>query len=243
MPPYIYFWSTAIDSFKRNNDRVLTIYEDTKIDKDSLWKKYEKEIEKEIRQISWDPARDGSEFADIYGEMMGDAANVFWHAVNMQKIQCIVQLCLTWENQLITFINRAVSQCFVIEKPLQYREVMDDIILKNMEESKIPSLSKIRELKHLVNVIKHGDGISAEKLRITRPDYFSYGNGGFGSTNDSLTTWGSVMLDGAALNVKESEIYTYHDSINDFWNSMPKKLFLDKKTPAEYDRNGMKNEF
>lgn len=242
MNPHIYFWPPQVDQFKGNNRRVKILYEDTKIDKDKLWEKYESEIKDEVSSIRFGPNYDPSDISDIYQERLSDAAEILWHAVAIHKFQFLVLLCQTWENEFISFVTKEYKQSYKLDRVLTYAEAMDGIVLKGVDRSEIRGLDKIRELRLLVNVIKHGDGKSADKLRKRRPDFFQYDkNEPNNRQNDRLVVWDSVLLDAEALNVDEDEFYSYFEAINEFWKAMPIRVFLDD-TPPVYEENGSTND-
>ncbi|MFS1245092.1 hypothetical protein ACFDCM_10395 [Enterococcus lactis] len=244
MIPHIYFWGPQIESFKENNRRVKVLYEDTMIDKDELWNKYTKEVEKDLKQVQFGPDDDPSDLYDIYTDRMTDISDLFHHAIAIHKYQYLTLLCQTWENEFVSFVNKEMSNYYLLNKPLSYSKVMNDILLKNMEEKKVKELSKIRELRLLVNVIKHGEGNSAIKLRKRRPDFFKYRTTEpLDKINDRLVTWNSVLLDSDALNVDEKEFYSYYSAINEFWDSMPTRVFLDGKTPPSYEEKNYRINF
>lgn len=238
--PNIYFWEKEIDSFKKNNDRVKKLFEDTALDKDKLWEKYNKEIEEELKRFTFNPEGDGSEYYDLFQDRQSVRADILWHAEALHLYQYLVILCQTWENQLVSFFNKEVERYYTLEKVLGYGDIIG-LIKENMDESNIVGLSKITELRQLVNVIKHGEGKAAETLRKKRPDFFKPKESRF--TSDTLKVFDSIYLDSAALNVNKEEFNNYHDAIEDFWNSMPERLYLDGKTPADYKENQWGNYF
>lgn len=242
MNPHIYFWPPQVDVFKGNNRRVKILYEDTKIDKDKLWEKYEGEIKDEVSSIRFGPDDDPSDITDIYQERLSDAAEILWHAVAIHKFQFLVLLCQTWENEFISFVTKEYKQSYEVDGMLPYAKAMDKILLESVDRSKVRGIDKIRELRLLVNVIKHGEGNSADKLRKKRPDFFQYDkNEPFTRQNDRLVVWNSVLLDAEALNVDEDEFYSYFEAINEFWKSMPIRVFLDGTSPV-YEENGSTND-
>ena len=90
------------------------------------------------------------------------------------------------------------------------------------------SWSKIRELKSLVNTIKHGDGESANKLRKIRPDFFNLPNlFGPSKETDTLELYEAVLLDQYSLNVSENDLYNYIEATNKFWDEMPERAYSD----------------
>lgn len=235
--PHIYFWFRQVNHFKENNGRVKVLYEDTKIDKDKLWNKYQKKVENETKNLSsyLNPESDPSDLYDIYHDKISDAANIFWHAIAIHKYQYLMLLCQTWENELISFVVKEVSRYFEVEETLDYAKVMDKILLKNIDEKRIDGLAEIRELRLLVNVIKHGEGNSADRLRKKRPDYFKANiTQPLTNFNDRMKTWSSPLLDSAALNIPDDAFYDYYEAINEFWDSMPERVYLDGKTSPKY---------
>ena len=232
-----------MNHFKRNNLRVKILYEDTMIDKDKLWGKYKREIKDDLSSIRIGSDDDPSDLADFYEERLSDAAEILWHAVAIHKFQFLVLLCQTWENEFISFVTQEFKKTFFeFERTLTYGEAMDEILLKGVGESNVRGLEKIRELRLLVNVIKHGEGNSADKLRKKRPDFFQHDrNEPVDNRNDRLVTWNSVLLDAEALNVDGDEFYSYFEAINEFWKSMPIRLYLDESPPV-YEENGSTND-
>lgn len=231
MQPHIYFWEPQVQKFISLNNRVLKMYEDTRIDKDALWDKYKSSAEKEMedRTRSFNPETyDGGDYADDYEDLISDYADLFWHINYNHLYQYLTILCQTWENILVSFcIKEIKGQGFEFSKYPDYGEIMR-IIIKDVGESNIESLGKVRELRHLVNVIKHGDGGAAEKLRKSRPDYFKFeDNKELSRLNDRLEIYDSVFIDGEALNVKEEDLYEYHEAITKFWKSIPERVYFE----------------
>ena len=85
---------------------------------------------------------------------------------------------------------------------------------------KLSSWSKIEELRLLANVIKHGDGWSATKLKQLRPDFFDSG----GISTDLLDLY-KTTLGERVLNIDDSEYETYCDAITQFWDELPDVLY------------------
>lgn len=226
----LYFHELTVQRFINLNNRVLKIYEDTKIDKDALWNRYQKEAEENIRQLptNYNPEyHDYSDLADIWNEQMSDYAEIFQQAVDGQLYQYITMLCQTWENQLISFCIEEIERTLEFKKHPSYGDIIN-FLKKQIGKENIGSLDKITELRWLVNVIKHGEGNAAKSLREKRPDYFSFNSSlDLEKHNDRLVIFDSVFLDTEALNVKEKDFYDYHEAITDFWKSMPERVLLD----------------
>lgn len=240
MEPHIYFWSHRVEGFKDNNERVRTLYENTKIDKDKLFNKYKKVVDQNIARININPDDDFSDINDLryelYQDEMKNIAGLLNHAIAIHKYQYLALLDQTWENELISFVTDELKNYYELKSPLPYCKVMEKILKKNIYPEKIAGLQKITELRTLVNVIKHGNGPAADKLRKKRPDFFKFDDSKpLNAINDRLVAWDSVLLDGDTLDVGEEEFYDYYNSINEFWDSLPTRVFLDKETIALFE--------
>lgn len=230
MKPQIYFWKPQVTRFIELNNRVLKIYKDTKIDKDILWNKYKKEAEENISKasINFNPEyHDVSDLADFWNDQLIDYSEILEQAVSGHLYQYITMLCQTWENQLISFCVREIKNTHEFNEYPQYGDIIT-MLKKQIGEDRIKGLDKITELRLLVNVIKHGEGQAADRLRKKRPDYFTFESfNKHDKYNDRLVIFDSVFLDGQALNVSESDLYEYHKSVNEFWKSLPERVYLD----------------
>jgi len=83
---------------------------------------------------------------------------------------------------------------------------------------------KIKELRALVNVIKHAEGDSEEKLRKMRPDYFEHDNGI--EKYDLLSLYHSTLLE-ATLQIKDEDFIEYYDTLVAFWNELPEQMHVE----------------
>lgn len=231
--PHLYFDNYTVDNFIYKNNRVKRMFVDTKIDKDLLWDKYKAEVEEEIQDTVFDPDDDPSIVYDIYLSRMDDLSDVFCQVVPMHLYQFISVLFHTFENQLTSYFNNEIKRYYSPTKIYNYKQVFE-LIKEKIGKENVSGIEKIDELRLLNNTIKHGNGSSANQLRVLRPDYFknddilSFGN------NDLLENWNSVFENSIALNVKEESFYLYHESINEFWSSLPLKVYIDNLEP-EYE--------
>jgi hypothetical protein len=87
------------------------------------------------------------------------------------------------------------------------------------------SWRKLKELKALVNTIKHGEGDSADKLRKLRPDFFKLEPDVL--TTDTLELHGAVLFEYFSLQAKESDLYDYITAAKNFWDEMPERAYTD----------------
>ncbi len=85
---------------------------------------------------------------------------------------------------------------------------------------RLNSWSKIEELRLLANVIKHGDGWSATKLKQLRSDYFDAES----KSTDLLDLY-KTTLGERVLNIDDSEHGIYCGAIIQFWDELPDELY------------------
>lgn len=83
---------------------------------------------------------------------------------------------------------------------------------------KINLLAQIKELRVLVNVIKHSEGDSEQKLRKMRPDYFEHDTG-IGKY-DLLSLYHSSLLE-ATLQIENKDFIDYYNALVTFWYELP----------------------
>ncbi|XFO65318.1 hypothetical protein SPSIL_014270 [Sporomusa silvacetica DSM 10669] len=82
---------------------------------------------------------------------------------------------------------------------------------------------KIKELRLVVNIIKHAEGDSANKLRKLRPDYFKWPDGlDFG--RDKLEFYKSSLLE-ETLNLSNNDFEEYYNTLIAFWDELPERMF------------------
>lgn len=151
-------------------------------------------------------------------------------------LMTISMLYHIWEQQLIKFTIDELQHYGVklTPKALSYNEVQGIFNLYGVSIDKTDSWKKIKELKALVNTIKHGDGKSAETLRKVRPDFFKLDE----IDNDTLDLSGSVLLNEYSLQVKEKDLYEYIEATKHFWNEMPERAYCDDTKVLHYINKG-----
>ena len=135
-----------------------------------------------------------------------------WHATLYQ----------IWEQQLRSFLFREMSHTFKIEFNEfcnNFKEIKEAFLFHKVEIVKFTCWNKIRELKLLSNVIKHGDGASAKSLRKVKPSIFK---------NDSdinyIDLYKTTLLK-ETLNVNEETMADYRDALLKCWDEIPERNY------------------
>ena len=137
-------------------------------------------------------------------------------------------MCQIWEQQLFSFIcNEARIE------GLQYDEsdlkkgfaFSKEVFTRHQQPfENLACWPKIRELRALVNVIKHSEGDSEQKLRKMRPDYFEYDTD-IGKY-DLLSLYHSTLLE-ATLQINDKDFIDYYDALIAFWNELPEWMYTE----------------
>lgn len=135
-------------------------------------------------------------------------------------------LCQVWEQQLFSFVyHEAQSEGIKYDEADLKRGFAFSKEVFEWHEQPFEVLTcwpKIKELRALVNVIKHSEGDSEQKIRKMRPDYFEqvtdYGK------YDLISLYHSTLLE-ATLQIKDQDFIDYYDALVAFWNELPESMY------------------
>lgn len=229
MEPQLYFWKPLMKKHKVELSLVEDYYEKTKTPFDDIGKRareYARELQK---KVPVDENTDLSEIAEWVSEQEVEMYENLLRMKSNHLLMTISLLCQTWEQQLIKFTIKEMEHSFTFtQKTMDFSEVQLIFRLHGVDIEKTNSWSKIKELRWLVNTIKHGEGISSVKLRKIRPDFFYSNISDFlDDSIDLLELNGAVLLDGYTLKVQEEDFYIYLNSVMSFWDEMPERAFSD----------------
>ena len=138
-----------------------------------------------------------------------------WHATLYQL----------WEQQLRRFLFLKMPPV----KKIQFEgfrtklsEIKEKFKLHNVDIENFSCWPQINELRLLCNVIKHGDGISAEELRKIKPTLFKQE----GDT-DYMKIFKTTLLE-ETLNIDEKTLQNYSEALLSFWDNIPAASYNNK---------------
>lgn len=138
----------------------------------------------------------------------------------------ICNLCQVWEQQLYSFVlQEAEYEGFKYDLSDTKRgfAFSKDVFEWHQQPfERMPVWGKIRELRLLVNVIKHAEGDSEQKLRAVRPDYFIEEE--CGTQYDLMSLYHSTLLE-PTLMMKEQDFIDYFDALVKFWTDLPERMY------------------
>jgi hypothetical protein len=136
----------------------------------------------------------------------------------------IATLYLIWEQQVRRFLFNEMSQVFEIEYTKFCSNGIEEIKSyfkeHNVDIENLNSWANLDELRLLCNVIKHGDGISAQKLFKNNKELFK---------TECLIDDKSLNLDTTLLNesleINQDIFNKYGQNILAFWNELPDRSY------------------
>lgn len=132
------------------------------------------------------------------------------------KLMWISTLYQFWEQQVRKFIYEEVTRThqFIDKKGNEVSfkdfcsrgidDIKEEFLEFDQDIEKLSCWSKINELRLLANVIKHGNGGSATRLKQLRSDFF---RGDY--LNSDLLDYYKTTLNEAALNINDDEFQKY----------------------------------
>jgi hypothetical protein len=178
----------------------------------------------EAQQYSHPDSIDPSYIAE---EAMDRASN-HWDLLNHGRYVLLaswhVALYEAFEQQVRSYLLKELSHDFrVTIKHIvsRFDDMKKLLILYGVDLGSLKGLKEIDHLRLVCNVVKHGEGGSANELRKKRPDLIK--------THDDielLELYGSSLLD-EALAISEETLIEFGKAIEDFWNSFPERSFCE----------------
>lgn len=167
--------------------------------------------------------------ADYADEAM-DRAIKHWGFLNHGRYVLIaswhVALYEAFEQQLRSYLYRELSHyCNLTINHVfsKFDDLKNILFLYQIDIASLKGLKQIDQLRLLCNVIKHGEGASADDLRKKRPDLIK--------TQDDielLDLYESSLLD-EVLEISDKTLVEFGNAIKDFWDSFPERSFCKEK--------------
>ena len=137
----------------------------------------------------------------------------------------IACMCQVWEQQLYAFIIQEERINHIryadSDKKKGFQFAKDVFEYHNQPFESMQCWGKLKELRLLVNVIKHAEGDAEQRLRKIRPDYFTY-DGGIGEI-DLLKLYHSTLLE-PTIQIKGQDFIDYYNAIISFWDELPERM-------------------
>lgn len=221
----LYFWKPLIERYKKELSMVEDYYNRTIPSFGNIEKEANDFADYIYNNFPADENTDPSTVADFASN---EGVQLYEFLDTMRKnhlLMSISMLCQIWEQQLIKFTLTEIRHLIKFQNnSLSYGDVKKIFELHCVKFEDTESWEKIKEMRLLVNTIKHGDGESARRLRKIRPDYFELD---IIKGTDTLELAGAVLLDSYSLMVKEQDFRSYIVATELFWDEMPERAFSD----------------
>ena len=227
MQTQLYFWKPIMENHKNELSLVEKNYNRTKPQFENI----EKEADDYANSLYNNyPATEYTDGASVAEWATGQGIEMYDTLSTMRSnhlLMTISMLYHIWEQQLIRFTIHELQHYLRFDnRSVEYEDVQTIFELHGVSITRTKCWEKIKELKILVNTIKHGDGPSADRLRKIRPDFFKLDS----IETDILELHGAVLLDSYSLQVKESDLYDYIKATKNFWDEMPERAYSDTET-------------
>ncbi|PET68296.1 hypothetical protein CN533_27290 [Priestia megaterium] len=229
MKSQLYFWKPMMNYYQEELNRVELYYNKSK----SVFEFTESDIENEVAAIiNSIEMPEGSIDPSDLGDYMEDMeVSLYETALAMKSNHLFITISMLghmWEQQVVRFVRKELRESFGQRiGVISFSKALEVIEKHGVEYKEQASFTKIKELRLLVNTIKHAEGQSAERLRRIRPDFFETEGFSEDDIMDILELNDSVLLDPYSLNVKETDLFDYIKATQDFWNEMPERAFYD----------------
>lgn len=209
-------------------DKIAPVFESIEIVAEEKAEEYFLELVLNFNPYRDDPA--------AYSEQAMDYGYEYWSGMALMqyntRLMNIATLYQFWEQQFRKFAYMELTRNNrLLTKEIEFKSFctkfkhIESLLLKcGVDIYSLVSWKKINELHLLQNVIKHGDGPSAAILEGIRPDFFiQIGDKKF---KDILKT----VLNERVLDVDDSELVTYGDALQNFWDELHDHIYLEKES-------------
>lgn len=234
METQLYFWKSLMEQYQEELSLVEDYYRRTA----TVFQELEKEAEKYGEELFENyPATEDTDPALVAERAEEKKFEKFLTLALMKSnhlLMTISMLYHMWEQQLIRFTMREMKHHISFKgKEMPFEHVQLVFRLHGVDIVRTQAWKKLRELKFLVNVVKHGDGNSADKLRKIRPDFFELdilrdSELSMVKGVDTLELHESPLFDPYALQITENDLYVYVNAAKGFWGEFPERAFSKK---------------
>ncbi|MGQ4666674.1 hypothetical protein ACUIJN_12725 [Metabacillus halosaccharovorans] len=219
----LHFWKPLMERYKKELSMVAEYYNRTIPSFGDIEKEATDYADSIYNNFPADENTDPATVADF----ANDEGIQLYELLNTMKknhlLMTISMMCQIWEQQLIKFTVTEMRHLLLFDNnALSFGNAKKIFELHGVIFKELLSWNKIREMRLLVNTIKHGDGESAKKLRKIRPDYFELD---FIKGTDTLELAGAVLLDSYSLMVEEQDFRSYIEATKMFWDEMPERAY------------------
>lgn len=232
MPSQLYLWGPLkqqyIDDLTFLKEMFFERFQPIFANAEAEAEAYEKELWDSImsRPCTEDTYFDPSDYVDAVREKAVERYDMLnlMHYRNLASWIC--NLCQVWEQQLLSFVlNEAETEGIRyspddVKKGFSFSKAVFELHQQPFEN--LSSWGKIKELRLLVNVIKHAEGDSEQRLRKIRPDLFTQNF--FGTDYDMTSLYHTTLLE-PTLAISDADFVAYYDALVQFWDQLPERMY------------------
>lgn len=209
-----------INAFQNILGRVLTSF-------DNLGEEAKKIAEEESALLFEMPADpDGSIDLASLADMAQNVAIDYYVTMSNMKHGLIglftSGLFHLFEQQIFLFYNKGIlkyGEKKAIISPQEWEKLKNRLKDERIDLESFESFNRIKILQLVANVIKHGEGHSADKLKGLKPDYFNPLDSLF-----HLQIEAEMPLAGGDIKIPIEDFDQYCEDVKTFWGELGKKL-------------------
>ena len=214
-----YLKSEISDYVKIYSQKLLPVFKDIESDADKYANDfYDNSMSQPAYNGYFDPAsiaenaqEEGIEHYS-YLKLGKYSLTATWHATLYQ----------VWEQQSRRFLFQKISRVYNIQFETfctKLIEIKEKFKFHNVDIESLSCWPQINELHLLCNVIKHGGGDSAKRLRKIKPELFKQDD-----NIDYMKTFKTTLLE-ETLNINEMTLKNYRDVLLSFWDEIPERNY------------------
>lgn len=232
MRSQLYLWEPLRQQYIDDLSTIKTMFieriQPIFADPESEAKQYGKQLWKSLmnRPCTEDECTDPGDYVDF----VQDKEFERYEMLSLMKYRNIGMwlscLCQVWEQQLYSFIIHEAEHEGLKYNPADTKRgfafTKEAFEFHQQRFEDMPAWNKIKELRLLVNVIKHAEGDSEEKLRKIRPDYFIQDI--YGTEYDPMSLYHTTLLE-PTLMIKEQDFIDYFNALVQFWSDLPERMY------------------
>ncbi len=189
------------------------------------------DIEDEAKKIEDDYLAEmsselGPEDLDMYYDIAEEAkftALEHYQKLSLIKYQSLLGwislLSQMWEQQITGFLSNELRKEGFTRVQINYWDVEPVFQQFGVELKDFDCWDTIKEMRKVVNVIKHAEGPSADYTRQHRPDLLEFDS----SIPDKLELY-KTSLNEETLNISNEDLINYYEALIDFWDRLPERM-------------------
>jgi hypothetical protein len=167
---------------------------------------------------------------DFYEQATDEGVEYYQMLADMRKstrLSVISGMYHEWDKQLRSWLTKEIEHWHSgneVKKDIwnkNFSGLMDLLDSIGFQVKSLPSYASLEKCRFIVNVYKHGDGLSFNEIKMRYPEFIN-------TFDNSMTTpWFIDRSDHTCLVVSDAHVDEFAKAIIDFWESVPPNIIND----------------